>query len=291
MFDFYTTFKNELARILIVDVGAMALGAGTNVFEPLLKYDNCHVIGFEPVHSECEKLNNKSNKNRRYLPYFIGDGSDRTFHLCNNSMTSSLYQPNIELLNKFQNLAELCMVKENFPVSTKKLDDIEEVRDADFIKIDVQGAELDVFKGASNILREVLVIHTEVEFLPLYIDQPLFADIDQHLRSNGFQFHKFATVAGRTLKPLVANKNINRSMSQQLWADAVYIKDILSCEKLPLAKIVKLAFIMHEVYRAYDFSHYALQQYDTLTGNCYAGHYREALIQEINAPYPKKQNQ
>ena len=98
MFDFYAAFKNELRQVLIVDVGAMALGAGKNVYEPLLGYENCHVIGFEPVRKECEKLNTTSNKNRRYLPYFIGDGSDRTFYLCNNSMTSSLYQPNIELM-------------------------------------------------------------------------------------------------------------------------------------------------------------------------------------------------
>jgi len=288
MFDFNANFKKELDPLTIVDIGAMAIGAATNVFEPLTRYENCRVIGFEPVQEECDKLNTLSGKNRCYLPYFIGDGSNRTFYLCTNSMTSSLYQPNIGLLNKYQNLAELCTVKETCSVSTKRLDDIQEAQDADFIKIDVQGAELDVFSGAPDTLKSALVVYTEVEFLPLYTGQPLFADIDTHLRAKGFQFHKFNTVAGRTLKPLVINKNINCAMSQQLWADAVYIKDILFLEKLPLAKIVKLACIMHEVFRAYDFAHYALMQYDTLTGSRYAAQYLESLRQNINTPIPQK---
>ena len=38
----------------------------------------------------------------------------------------------------------------------------------DFIKIDVQGAELDVFKGGKKALENVLKIICEMEFVPLY---------------------------------------------------------------------------------------------------------------------------
>ena len=38
----------------------------------------------------------------------------------------------------------------------------------DFIKIDVQGGELDVFKGGSKTLKNVLKIVCEVEFIQHY---------------------------------------------------------------------------------------------------------------------------
>jgi FkbM family methyltransferase len=179
------------------------------------------VIGFEPVDAEFKKLEQLKQPNRRYLPYFIGDGSEQTFHECNFPMTSSLFEPDSALLEKFQNLEELTRVTKKHSVQTKRLDDIPEIKGADFLKVDVQGAELMVFQGAIETLKNVLVIHTEVEFVPMYKRQPLFSDIDVFLRSLGFQFHRLAASKGRVFKPLSLNDQPTAWMSQWLWADAV----------------------------------------------------------------------
>jgi hypothetical protein len=93
-----------------------------------------------------------------------------------------------------------------------------------------------VYRGAEQILKNVLVIHTEVEFVPMYKNQPLFADIDAHLRERGFAFHRMG-VAGRAFKPLIANNNPNMMLSQMLWADAIYIRDFMDFDRLrPLAQ-------------------------------------------------------
>ena len=48
----------------------------------------------------------------------------------------------------------------------------------------MQGAERDVIEGASDTLKGVSVVHTGVEFVPLYEGQSLFAEVDQALRHN-----------------------------------------------------------------------------------------------------------
>ncbi|MFM7793657.1 MAG: FkbM family methyltransferase, partial [Microcystis panniformis] len=57
----------------------------------------------------------------------------------------------------------------------------------DFLQVDVQGAELNIFQGAQQIIKNsTLAIQTEVEFAPIYKNQPLFADVNSHLRQQGF---------------------------------------------------------------------------------------------------------
>ena len=137
----------DLSRLKIVDVGAMSLGEGTDAYSPLTDATPCDVYGFEPVAAEFEKLRASAKPGHHYLPYFVGDGSARTFHECNFAMTSSLFEPNSALLAKFQNLEELARVQKTYPVQTTRLDDIPELRGTDFLKADVQGAELMVFEG------------------------------------------------------------------------------------------------------------------------------------------------
>jgi FkbM family methyltransferase len=64
----------------------------------------------------------------------------------------------------------------------------------DLLKLDLQGYELEALRGLGERLAEVRLIFTEVEYVPLYEGQPLFADIDQFLRQAGFRlFHLYST--------------------------------------------------------------------------------------------------
>jgi FkbM family methyltransferase len=255
-----------LPRLKIVDVGAMTLGEGTEPYAALLKATPCDVIGFEPVAAECEKLNNLKQSSHRFLPYFIGDGTTQMFHECNFPMTSSLFEPNTALLSKFQNLEELVRVTKKYPVQTKRLDDIPDVKNTDMLKVDVQGAELLVFQGAVSMLNDVLVIQTEVEFVTLYKQQPLFSDIDSFLRSQGFSFHRLAA-SGRAFKPLAVNNDVNAMGSQWLWGDAVYVRDFMAFDQLLPLSLLKLAVILHENYGSVDLAASALESYDRQTGS------------------------
>jgi hypothetical protein len=91
------------------------------------------------------------------------------------------------------------------PVSTTRLDEIEEVSDADCLRLIVKGAELDVLKGAENLLSKMVVVEATVEFVFVYENQPLYSEVNLYLRQHGVLVHKLINVAGRAFQPFTIN--------------------------------------------------------------------------------------
>ena len=271
-------FGRQPCRINVLDVGALELEGGTPApYEELVNAGHARVVGFEPDAEGCEILNRKYGRSHLFLPYFVGDGNPAIFYETNWPPTGSLYKPNRPLLEKFQNLHEVTTHVAEHPVQTRRLDDLVEVGDIDFVKIDVQGAELAVFQGGERVLRNALLVQTEVEFVRMYENQPLFADVDILLRSYGYQFHTFNGFGGRCFKPMLVNGDHNLPMRQLLWSDAIYVKDWLRFDELPLAKLNKLAVLMHEVVRSFDLCHLVLQAIDARSGGDFAIRYLKAI--------------
>ena len=181
-------------------------------------------------------------------------------------MTSSLYAPDMEYMGLYHNLPHFCGVEDTWDVQTVQLDDIKEAFDADYLKIDVQGAELDVLRGAERQLQTITVVHVEVEFVPIYRGQPLFADIDQFLRAHGFLFHRFANIEGRALTTVDEAHDTELERRQMLWADAVYVRDLRSWKDLSSETLFKLALMLHALYDSFDFAAKALQLRDERDG-------------------------
>ncbi len=245
----------------IIDVGAMALEAQPE-YAPILAAAPCRVVGFEPVQAECDKLNAAGHRNRTFLPHFIGNGTERTFHLTNMSMTASLYEPDTAFLSLFNTLAEVSTVVETCRVQTRRLDDIPEIANIDLLKIDIQGAELDAFRGGPRLLDATLAVWTEVEFAPMYKRQPLFGDVDAELRRHGLSLHTFHTLEGRAFKPIMAPQGPTAGIRQHLWGDVIYLRDPMTLASLPADKMLKLAVIAHDLLGSVDYAQLVLQHYD-----------------------------
>jgi FkbM family methyltransferase len=263
MFSIREIVTEPLPVIRIVDAGAAAYE--TDPYARLSQQGLCEVIGFEPNAENCTRRNAAARPGHRYLPYALGDGRLRRFYECQNPLTSSLYRPNAAMLEKFSCIS-LPIVAEH-DIQTHRLDDLSEIQDIDYLKLDVQGAELDIILGAPRLIQSTLLVHTEVEFIPIYSDQPLFGDIDVALRKSGLWLHKLDSIQGRALQPLVANNNPHGPLSQILWADAaVYVRSFMTFDKVPPDKLLKLAIILHEVYASWDLAALALQHHDAQTG-------------------------
>lgn len=276
-FPFSELFDEPLPRIKVIDVGALPVEGNQEVYQGLLDSSLCDLIAFEPDEVLCEKLNAESDGSRQYFPHVIGDGSEAIFKVCNPPYTSSIFEPKLPLLARFHNLSEFCQVVSREAVTTKSLDDLESVKDADFLKLDVQGASLEVIAGATNLLQEVTVVHTEVEFVPLYEGQPLFAEVDQAMRQRGFQFHKFTEVVGRAFKPMDMATVRKVGLSQILWSDAVFVKDFMAFDLLTSEQLLKLATLLHEVYRSFDLAMLCLTELDRRNGIKTAMEYQARL--------------
>ena len=163
-----------------------------------------------------------------YYPHALGEKNERKkLYNTEHPMCTSLYKPNEKFIRLYNNL-EFAYLKNETETHTITLDtfaDKYNINDIDFIKIDVQGAELDVFKGGNNALKNVIKIICEVEFVPIYENQPLFGDVCSFLKQYDLMFNKFLGFAGRTLKPLIANEGPNVA-SQHMWSDAVFIHEV-----------------------------------------------------------------
>jgi len=194
----------------------------------------------------------------------IGDGSARVFYECNAPFTSSLFEPDLAMAENFEYLAECFQVVRTHEVRTKRLDDIPEMADVDFLKVDVQGAEILVFQGALECLKAALVVDVEVDFIPLYKNQPLFADVDAFLRSRGFMLHQLQHY-GLTFKPKFVQHDGAATSQQTSWGDAVYVRDFPAFDGLEPPALLKLAAILHENYRSCGLAARALGAYDRKT--------------------------
>ena len=254
------------------------MDVGDAPYQGMLDALSCEVVGFEPVEEECRRLNAAAQPGFRFLPHVIGDGSDQTFHECAYAYNSSLLEPNVEFLARFTDLDTLFDVVEKRSVRTRRLDDIPEAAGTDLLKMDVQGGELMVLQGAQNLLRDVLVVHTEACFAPLYRKQPLFADLDRELRAAGFAFNSFVYFGGYPLKPLpVVDRNHAALQNQPLWCDVVYVRDYAKLDALSPAQLLKYAAILHENYKSHGLASAALGEYDRRSGTALQARYLGAL--------------
>ena len=120
-----------------------------------------------------------------------------------------------------------------------------------------------MFQNAIEKLADCVVIQTEVEFLPMYIGQPLFSDIDQFLRQHGFVLHCFFPLTSRTIKPLLVNNDIYAGLNQVFWADAIFVRDFTNLEALKDEQLLPMAIVMHDVYKSFDLVLRLLLEYDS----------------------------
>lgn len=240
--------------------------------------DNRLVIhGFEVDAAECETLNRDAV--RRGLPHHYypsalwSSEGPLTIYLNKASGGVSAYPQNVALTDrwKFQNAKEKFYSRDIFhptgqvsvPATTVDLwarnNGIAEI---DFFKLNVQGAELEILKGAQETLRGVLGIDAEISFVESYLGRPFFSDLDVFLRGNGFHFFDLLHLhnMGRAASPVTSmhTPGLNPYQGQLIEAHGLYFRDPIASNPdlngpFSPAKIFKLASIA-EIYGQVEYA-------------------------------------
>lgn len=252
MSDFLVDLVRPERLTCVVDIGANPIDSQPP-YQSLLQKRLCRVFGFEPQAAALATLNGRKSDLETYLPYAVGDRGEATLKMCEGPGMTSLLDPDPLALNHFQGFPQWGRVVQTVPVATHRLDDIAEIERFDLLKMDVQGAELAVLRNASERLKDVVAIETEVSFIPLYKNQPAFGDIDLELRRSGFLPHCFTSIKRRLIAPMVG-QDLYQALNQLVEADIVYVRSFLAPERMSPEQLKHLAVIAHHCYRSFDLA-------------------------------------
>ncbi|HRD67784.1 MAG TPA: FkbM family methyltransferase [Candidatus Competibacter sp.] len=236
--------------LIVVDVGCR-----WGFAEHLLNGEHAHnfrIYGFDPDADECQRLQkiyeHFPQGGVQCIPLALGGKEGRRdLFVTKEPACSSLHTP-IEFLSKNYPALD-CIKKERVcpvkVVTLKSWADSEVIDRIDYIKVDTQGSELEILRGAGDILNTTRCIDIEVEFNPIYEGQALFCDVDMFLRSKGFRLWRLSNLVhyslGGTAIPLGGSNafcydthhryEVPVHGGQLFWADARYIhNDVIECD-------------------------------------------------------------
>lgn len=203
----------------LVDVGAC--GGIKNTWQGLEKFTR--LIGFEPDEEEYDKLTKQNKKNNIYYKIAVHSHKEKlNFHIMRKQQLSSIFEPDRSIIDKFPDKQRWDILK-TIQLETDSLDNIllaDKLNDIDAVKIDTQGSGLYILKGGEKTLSRTFAVEIEVEFMPIYKNQTLFADIDIFMRAQGFELFD--------LRPWYwkreAGKQYGMPKGQIIFSDALYFK-------------------------------------------------------------------
>jgi FkbM family methyltransferase len=221
----------------VIRLTSMDVGARGGYMSDLLPIARCvDMVGFEPDPDELRRLTAAPQDtpwaSMTYLHYALGrSNSTQPLYVYSHSGNSSLYQADRDLVEAFGR-GRNYELQQEVDVQVESLDVVvatEDVSPPDHLKVDVQGWELEILKGADTALDSVLAARLEVEFMPLYRDQPLFSDIDAVMQARGFALMGFPEIHAwrRTTRrkwPRRASGPYPYSRGQLAHGDALYLR-------------------------------------------------------------------
>ena len=148
------------------------------------------ILSFEPLPSAFKLLSEKSNKDKRWRSANIGLGDSKEVKYINeyeNSSFSSILTVNDFASNRFSGLinsAKVAISVDTLDNYLKKTPDYRNRRI--FLKMDTQGYDLNVFRGAKCTLDACRAIQTELSFIDLYDGMPSYREVLHEFEADGY---------------------------------------------------------------------------------------------------------
>jgi len=197
----------------VVDIGAN-VGQWISAFMTFAKVRRLEV--FEPNPEAFEILKTHFDKRPDMYLHNLALGEAPAtvkLNVLESSALSSLLPPNEVIQREYAPGAKLIR---QVPVKVVSLDDvISNEASIDLMKIDVQGFEHSVLRGARKTLRRTRALLIETNFTSHYVGDGSFGTLSKHLNDLDFDFWDMSAP-------------YRGSAGQALWADAVFLNRALT---------------------------------------------------------------
>ena len=274
--------KQNSLKIRVADLGAGMHWGNTTDGSYRRLYDEgvCFPILFEPLEEAAQRLRTFFGNKGEVIAEAVGDGNPWSFYETNVPAASGCFLPNCQLVNEFNWFDEPLRVIKTHRLKTRTLDQIFEHNPIDFLKMDIQGLEKVVIDTSPLTLSKLCVVQTEVDFQELYLGQPLFGEIHEALRKQGFMFHTFVSMQTGTLHPFRNRGPLEHHFHEQrFWpkhaicALGVFVRNDFRAFNGDRDSFLKSAVIMEEVYKSYDMAYLLLREMDRRYGGNIAAEY------------------
>ncbi len=216
----HKTADGKLALVLEKNGIDLFLDVGANIGQTGLKlrengYPN-RILSFEPVLPCHEKLRMAARGDRNWQVFerlALGDYDGETeIFLSEATDLSSIGRPT-DNLNRALPRARAAATDK---VSIRRLDSL--FPDGFgagrvFLKVDAQGCDLAVLKGAEKIFDRISGVQVEASLIPLYENEPDYLDVLGFLHDAGMRPH------------IVAERTFSRQLCRQLQIDVIFFRE------------------------------------------------------------------
>jgi len=215
--------KNE--KIISLDVGAQG-GFNSDKFFPSKYNFFFKEILIEPINSEAEKLENKK--------FVINKGlwskkEKKKLNILENRIgSSSMYEPDEELFDlhdlkkkDYENYKVTSSVEIECDTLTNQLKELE-INKLDYLKIDTQGAELEILKGIGEY--RPLLIKVEAHFFSMYKNVPNWNKLVSFLYDLNYTLIDFKGIGNHSTRipaeaDMIFIPNFNNKIGKKLILD------------------------------------------------------------------------
>ena len=173
------------------------VGANVGQFGEMLRRDIGYrgpILSFEPQHDVAQELRAKArtDANWQVMEMALGENpGQQELNVCASTTFSSFKDPD----PKGRSAASQVVTRRDL-VEIRRLDSFPVVKGARiYLKMDTQGFDTEVIKGATRLLDQVVAVQTEVAFIPLYKDVPDWQESVETFRRLGFVVSGFFSVS------------------------------------------------------------------------------------------------
>ncbi|MBD2201185.1 FkbM family methyltransferase [Calothrix sp. FACHB-168] len=170
---------------LVIDVGAYK-GQWTKLFKDIFPESKILMIeGQDSKYNLLKEVCDSFSGEVIVEIALLGSLDDYKVRFCEMETGSSIFEESSSFARKYSDkyLSTIDSLLKKYP-------DFQKV---DFLKIDVQGYELEILKGAKNLIKNTEFILMEVSLIPINKGCPLISDVMKFMNENNFVLLDFCS--------------------------------------------------------------------------------------------------